>query len=71
MSVFIISTGERGEGSTVQAVASTIEKAIEIALAQECWGGEWKPSANHRGQAGRWVWSSGCDYVSIEKREVV
>lgn len=78
MSVFIISAGEKYEGSSTLAVASTLEKAMEIAQSEmnQPWvRGEWtaKLIANDQYRHGVtvWLWENGCDLVKIEKREVV
>lgn len=74
--VYIVSTGEKYEGSTVKGVFSTYEKAHQFAMGIEASFEEWeKPSdeehhfTDYRGRE-TWLWWSGCDYLQIVKHEL-
>lgn len=76
--VFIVSTGERGEGSSVVGVFTDESKATEVALSQEACFGEWAEPMLHQGEhkftdyRGREVtiWWNGCDFVQVVRHQV-
>lgn len=70
--VFIVSRGERGEGSSVVGVFSTKEKATEVALSQEACFGEWGKNTTHTDYQGREVtiWWDDIDFVKVVRHQV-
>lgn len=76
--VFIVSRGERGEGSSIVGVFSSEEKATEVALSQEAYWGEWTPPMIHQGEHKSTdyhgnevtIWWNGCDFVKVVKHKV-
>ena len=65
--VFIVSRGERCEGSSVVGVFSDEAKATEVALSQEACEG-WE-------KASPWldnvtIWWDGCDFVQVVRHQV-
>ncbi len=76
--VFIVSRGERSEGSSVVGVFASEEKAIEIALSQEAHFGEWTKPMLHQGKHkftdyfgnSVTIWWNGCDFVQVVKHPV-
>jgi len=71
MQVFIVSQGETPEGSRIQNVFSTIEKAREFAetlrakMTDSFWGSNWKEVSPDY-----WYDTSGCDYIRIGTYDV-
>ena len=64
MKVYIVSTGERSEGSRVVGVFTSMDSATDAALAvKPCFDGGWQPSGENS-------WMNGCDFVSIQEFEV-
>lgn len=70
--VFIVSQGERGEGSSVLGVFASEEKATEVALSQESPWVDWGSPEKHTDYDGReiTIWWHGCDYVKVVKHKV-
>lgn len=76
--VFIVSTGSRGEGSSVVGVFTDESKATEVALSQEACFGEWTKPMLHQGEhkftdyRGNdvTIWWNGCDFVQVVKHQV-
>jgi len=71
MQVFIVSQGERSEGSRVKGVFDSIEKArmfagvIRARLTEDV---TWRP-VSWKEEAPDY-WCEGCDYVDIDTQEV-
>lgn len=82
--VFIVSRGERGEGSSILAVCSTFDQAKGIGLAEEVYdfnedgsrdpNSTWKLKGtrlNYKGvETTLWSDRSDCDFISIEKHPI-
>ncbi len=65
MTIYIVSRGEMGEGSSIQKVFTTLEKAQAFAKNMSfCFVGGWESDGPHN-------WYNGCDYIEIEEWEVL
>lgn len=71
--VFVVISGERGEGGSIRGVRTDFRDAEIIALSQTPHFGSWQCDECHPDplalQDGDTVksWESGCDFVKIEK----
>lgn len=77
--IFIVSTGERCEGSTVKGVFTSYDKAVNFALSIETSFGNWqKPDASQgehfyvdvHDNTETTIWWCGCDFVEVVKHPV-
>lgn len=66
--VWVISKGERGEGSFVCGVADSVERAKKDAVAFAPAGviTEWEPTEEENGGTGWRTWTSHVDYIKLE-----
>lgn len=61
MTVYVVCSGESGEGQSPVAVFTNSADAREFALGQpKCFDGEWV-------SIGKDIWQNGCDIVRIQK----
>jgi len=66
MKVYILSVGERCEGSRVVGVYSDLELALVWALEQPTHFEAWREDDNLTN-----YWTSGCDYMVIKEYDIV
>jgi len=65
VTIYIVLSGEFGDGGLVKGVSATIEQARAAALSMRaCFAGGWMPDGAER-------WRNGCDRVWIEGHEVL
>jgi hypothetical protein len=69
--VFIVSRGERGEGSSVVGVYSDEAEATEVALSQQdCEEWRLEPKLFEHGGNKVTVWGNGYEYVKVVRHQV-
>jgi hypothetical protein len=68
--VWIVSSGEQGEGGSVEGVYSDRDAAIAAALKLPTIFGPWKADFDGFSSPPPWQWISGCDYAIVERWKV-
>lgn len=70
MIVYVVQSGEQGEGGSVNAIFKSKEAAIKFALElKPCFAGGWVKARGFTEERPKWI--NGCDYIEVEEWAVI